>query len=159
MRKLLIIMAALLLYPATFVLGAEAIGFAGVGSFQNEGEWSFATVTGANISIFTVSDSGKTIFQQYIKTEYMYVDSPDDIQAMAVWSVSKKSLGLLRLYTALGLGISYQFQDKEDLKNAGLMLELGYEFPAVVSVFAGYEHIPKLGFDYKFFYLGLDLNL
>lgn len=156
--KLLLALIALLLFVPT-VWSAEAVGVSGAGAYYNGGDWSLATFVGGDIPIFSQADSNGVIYQNFTRIQYFYVDSPDDIQGISAWSMHHKSLGLAKMYVAIGLGLNYQITDQEDIANAGMKTELGYKLPALVSIFIGFEQTPVKGKDLRMVYGGIDLNL
>ena len=162
MKRLLLTLLTLMVLPLSMTVSAADVeGIFGVGTFKTGTDQGMAYFVGGKSSVVTVvrSNSGKIVYQTLIRSQLLYVDSPDDIQAASLWSMHKKSLGFLNLYAASGFGLEYQVKDADDQIDGGVKLELGYTLPSVVDVFLGYEHVPRADNDYKFAYLGIDLNL
>lgn len=158
MKQLLLALIALLLFTPA-IWSAEAVGVTGAGAYYDGGDWSFGSFAGGNIPIYSQVDSSGVTYQAFTRVQYFYVGTPDEIQGISTWSMHRKSLGLLELYVSVGVGLTYQITDQDDITNAGMKTELGYTLPALVSIFAGYEHIPKSGEDLRMIYGGIDLDL
>ena len=120
MKKLLLILVVALLLPINLVISAEIQGIFGGGSFQTADGWHFASFVGGNVPIVSTET-----FKSYTRTQYLYVDSPTDIQGFSLWQMNEKYIGLWKLYLAGGIGLNYQITDQDDITNAGMKGELG----------------------------------
>ena len=169
MRKLLLILAVLLLLPFTLTVKAEAPPtFVGAGAlFRNGGPTEFAMQTGANINFMRgAQDSGQGYTSQiYGTARLFYADDVGLDTAIAQQLEALSGYGIYELtyrkfFGAIGAGLMMEPQEGENPVAGAVLLEGGWKPIAPVRITVGTQYIPITGMgDLVFVYAGLGIRL
>lgn len=157
MKRLLLILAVLILLPFKVSFGFEAFSKANFGVYSIHGQTSeFALSVGANAVLATAGESNTRVMQ-YVGI--FRANRTEEIKGISTFTQTEKYLqiGKIQPYITFGGGTLWQIKDKEDLLNFDLKFEFGVHLANFVSVGLGLDYIPVEGPDATFTYLSINL--
>ena len=158
MKKLLLILAVLIVLPLQLSYGFEVFSKANFGTYNAYGEKSeFALSVGGN-GVWVTQEETRTRVMQYVG--FFQAHMSDEIQGLTSFLQIEKYLNLssgVQPYILFGGGGLWQIKDAEDLLQLDLKFEFGTHLFDWISVGFGVDYIPMEGPNASFTYLSLNL--
>ena len=157
MKRLLLILAVLILLPFKVSFGYEAFAKVNCGSYMQDGHKAdFGLLAGSNSVLVTQKDNN---VRAMVFNGVFHVRQSDEVQGLATFFILEKRFPLnkIELYGQFGTGSLWEIKEGDDILTADLLLEGGIRVIDWFNVGLGFNYLPQKGPDALFLYMSLNL--
>jgi hypothetical protein len=159
MKRIVTLTLGLVLCATMAFSQAKIDGTFQIGSFAEKGgPQKLAWFVGGDVPLYTDTVKG---FQALTRAGYFHAYDPYGDQALAVWTLARKSLGLSKnvdFYITFGGGMINYIKDSSDVTQALIKLETSFRLWKFINTGIGADYMPAAGGgDKTFLYVLVDL--